>query len=87
MYNFVIFISDFNFIKKMGNIIFNSFKSMNLVGIVSTHKELEALCKKQKINLIILSEITIEHTTFSTVDAAYQRIGRETYPAYVLEEK
>ncbi len=56
MYNFVIFISDFNFIKKMGNIIFNSFKSMNLVGIVSTHKELEALCKKQKINLIILSE-------------------------------
>jgi hypothetical protein len=38
-------------------------------------------------NLIILSEITIEHTTFSTGGAAYQRIGRETYPAYVLEEK
>ncbi|MEE1083565.1 MAG: hypothetical protein UH850_07520 [Paludibacteraceae bacterium] len=38
-------------------------------------------------NLIILSEITTEHTTFSTVGAAYQRIGRETYPAYVLERK
>lgn len=56
MYNFVIFISDFNLIKKFGSFIFNNFKEMNLVGIVSTHKELEALHKKHKINLAILSE-------------------------------
>lgn len=56
MYNFIIFISDVYLIKKFGSIIFNNFKEMNLVGIVSTHKELEALTKKKKINLIILSE-------------------------------
>ncbi|MBQ7410629.1 MAG: hypothetical protein IJW20_04515 [Clostridia bacterium] len=56
MYNFVIFISDFNLIKKFGSFIFNNFKEMNLVGIVSTHKELEALHKKNKINLVVLSE-------------------------------
>ena len=56
MYNLVLFVSDLSLIKKMGNIVFNNFKSMNLIGIVSTHKELESLCKKHKVNLIILSE-------------------------------
>lgn len=56
MYNIIIFISDLNLIKNMGTIIFNNLNTMNLVGIVSTHKELEALCKKQEINLVILPE-------------------------------
>ena len=43
MYNLVLFVSDLSLIKKMGNIVFNNFKSMNLIGIVSTHKELESL--------------------------------------------
>ena len=56
MYNFVVFISDLNLIKKMGSIIFNNFNEMNLVGIVSNHKELDSICKKEHINLIVISE-------------------------------
>lgn len=67
MYNFAIFISDLTLIKKLGNIIFNNFKEMNLVGIVSNHKDLEALCKKYTINLLILPEAKYNSTHIKSI--------------------
>lgn len=67
MYKFVIYSNNLELIKKFGNIVFNGFSNMHLVGIASTKNELSSLCKKHKINMIILSLSDSKNNSLSTL--------------------